>query len=267
MIRDIDGLIKKVSLELQSFTDMAVIGLSGGADSTLVALLCKMALGKDNVWGVHMPFDAYDEIKFNNDSHQFATFIGISQSEFFIKDTCMEFVRQISHMADETAKTVILGNLKARVRMTALYSIAQVLEMQFGRRVRVIGTDNLSENFLGYFTKYGDGGVDINPIGELFKSEVYQLLDYFKSIGWINEDHINRTPSAGLWPGQTDEGELGHTYDDIEKSIRALHENSLEPRIGSECDEFVLNMYEKNNHKREMPPEIFLREFCDWRFI
>jgi NAD+ synthase len=265
MIRDIEGMSWVIQRYLQGFTDIAVVGLSGGADSTLVAILCKLALGKENVVGVHMPYDAHDSATFNALSHALALHLEIEEIDFPIFSMCRDIARILDE-ADSPRNDKLMGNVRARIRMTCLYAVAEALAIETKKRVRVIGTDNMSENMLGYFTKYGDGGVDLNPVGLLYKSEVYQFLDYFKSTGVIIEEHINRVPSAGLWQGQTDEGELGYTYAEIEKSLRkfgkGLDDTMHEPL--SLCDRFVTDMMVKTQHKREIPMEIpNLREFCD----
>ena len=258
MIADINDLISEVRIKLREFTDIAVIGMSGGADSTLVALLCREALGADNVYAVHMPFGTQDFIGFNVQSVKIAEHLGFKSFMAPISTICTEVFNELEKSGLISSKKGG-GNTKARIRMTTLYSITESLsELYPDKKVRVIGTDNYSENFLGYFTKYGDGGVDINPIEDLFKSEVYQLLDQFKSDGVILEEHINRTPSAGLWEGQTDEGELGFSYDEIEKSIiKILNGDSLT----TTCDKFVKRMHENTEHKRQIPYAINLNRF------
>jgi NAD+ synthase len=157
--------------------------------------------------------------------------------------------------------------MRARIRMTILYTVAEEIHNATGKKVRVIGTDNLNENFIGYFTKFGDGGVDVNPIGELFKSEVYQLLDYFVYNEIIKEGHVDRTPSAGLWEGQTDEGELGFSYKEMEECIKHYYDNEfwcVESDLDSPCYKFVMKMMKNNKHKNKVPPEFEVRNFCDW---
>lgn len=154
------------------------------------------------------------------------------------------------------------GNMRSRMRMIVLYSICCAEAERTGKRCRVIGTDNAVENYLGFFTKYGDGGVDINPIVSLYKSEIYQLLDYFKNDNVIYEEYIDRVPSAGLWDGQTDEGELGHTYPQMELSIRRCVAGIRDPN--NLIDKFVWERHINNLHKNEMPFVIDLRKFCDF---
>lgn len=265
MVKDKQGLVKEAVSGIRDFTDIAVIGLSGGADSTLVTILCKMALGKENVYVVHMPHTELDNQTFNAMSRQIAHHLQVEEYNFPIFFICSEFQKSLLSM-DLMFEQKLIGNIKARIRMTALYAVAESIASTTVKRVRVIGTDNLSENALGYFTKYGDGGVDFNPIGCLYKSEVYQLLDHFRDTGVIEEEHINRVPSAGLWEGQTDEGELGITYDEVEKALRRFRGEGVfdltsDLTLG---EKIVSEMRDKTHHKRELPPEIqSVRYFCD----
>ena len=257
MIKDIPGLLSKVEAEIKAFTDIAVVGLSGGADSTLVAILCSRALGRGNVFGVHMPYSESDVSGFNSRSKQLAKHLHLNDETINIKAAvdalCGEFFTAPSRLNQ--------GNMRSRMRMVALYTMCCQLGEETGQRVRVVGTDNLSENYIAFFTKYGDGGVDFNPITTLFKSEVYQLLDYFIAQGVIGEEHVDRIPSAGLWEGQTDEGELQHSYIEMEQSIRRCMGGAYDDDI--ECDRFVTRRHINNQHKNESPPSIDLTDFLD----
>jgi NAD+ synthase len=275
MITDIEGILKNIIERIQKFTEVAVIGLSGGADSTLVATLCAQALGKNNVYGIHMPATETDSKTFNLLSKKFATHLGINDAVIPICEPTHLIQKSVtSNIFKDTQNhemgDLTKGNIKARLRMTILYAVAEEIHTTTGKTVRVIGTDNFSENSLGYFTKYGDGGVDINPIGELFKSEVYQLLDYLIRCGIIKEEHVNRIPSAGLWEGQTDEGELGFSYKEIEECIKNYHDvrmlMSNIKELNTPCYVFVLNKIKTNRHKNSVPPNISLRRhlYCDW---
>jgi NAD+ synthase len=154
--------------------------------------------------------------------------------------------------------------------MSILYSTSHHLSDTLKKKSRVVGTGNLSEDFIGYETKGGDALADIFPIGELYKSEVYQILEYFVQQGTLNDDLIDRTPSAGLWEGQTDEEEIGYSYNEMEQSIRKLRDQEtglttkdLDMTSLSELDKFVQKRHLKNKHKHLAPPVIRLRRFCD----
>ncbi|MFA5024173.1 MAG: NAD(+) synthase [Patescibacteria group bacterium] len=266
MIKDIDGLIKDVCKQIREQCDVAVIGLSGGADSTLVAILCKEALGADNVIGVHLPYGDTDLKTFNSRSQKLSSHLGI-RSEFIpigaavdsLKDTIetrtvLETIEPLSQLN--------AGNMRSRMRMIVLYAICCKEAEATGKRVRVVGTDNLSENFISFFTKFGDGGVDFNPIATIYKSEVYQLLDYFRDNKVIDNDMVDRIPSAGLWNNQTDEGELGYTYFEMEESIRRCMAGTQDI-TNNPVDKFVWERHMTGLHKNKTPPVFELRSYCD----
>lgn len=259
MIKDIPGLINKVKTELQNFTDVAVVGLSGGADSTLVSLLCVEALGKENVIGVHMPYNQFDQETFNSNSKKLSECLGIGSVDINI-GTAADVLVMSCEKSNVNLSKLNKGNMRSRMRMISLYAVCKSIEESSGCKTRVIGTDNFSENFLAYFTKFGDGGVDYSPIVTLFKSEVYQLLDYFRDQGKITDKMIERKPSAGLWDNQSDEEELGFTYDKIEVSIRKYLSGAP---MCTDCDKMVLDMHKNNMHKNRMPPSLDLTEFTD----
>jgi NAD+ synthase len=271
MIYDLEVVENTICKSLKSFTDIAVIGLSGGADSTLVACLCVKALGKENVYGVSMPYSKQDENGFNDRSTKLAETLVINHLYIPISSIADSINKEISKSFSKTLSDVNKGNSRSRARMCILYGVAHHLsnEIKFNKRsVRVIGTGNLSEDYIGYDTKGGDALADIFPIGELFKSEVYQFLDWYRDMRVITDDLIDRVPSAGLWDGQTDEKEIGYLYNDMELAIRYLIYNdvkSLDHLIylkGEKKAKEIINFVDKrhycNNHKHEAPPVISL---------
>jgi NAD+ synthase len=222
------------------------------------------ALGKENVYGISMPYNEVDTRTFNALSAKLAERIGINH-----------FVRPVGRIADAINEQIFVeveptdlnkGNSRSRARMCVLYGIAHNLSVQLpGKRVRVMGTGNLSEDFIGYDTKGGDALADIFPIGELFKSEVYQLLEYFRDEGVIDEEYINRIPSAGLVEDQTDKGDLGYSYDEMEEGVRlclANYENMVSQNL-DEITSFVWQRHLMHKHKHETPIVIKLRHLCD----
>ena len=268
MIKDFLALIKEVTEEIRDFTDIAVIGMSGGADSTLVATLCTWALGKKNVYGFGMPYNKVDEDTFNQRSEKTAKKLGISYDDIPIFGPTNRAAHELENAIDVKLSPLNLGNIKSRMRMIFLYSLnAQLAETYPDKRCRVIGTGNLSEDYIGYDTKGGDALADIFPIGSLFKSEVYQLLDHFVEMGALAPTMIDRVPSAGLESGQTDDEDLGYSYYEMEAAIRLLR---------AECDDlatpvldsldlktlkFVRDRHSANKHKHEAVPVIDLSGF------
>ncbi|MGZ9428714.1 NAD(+) synthase [Mycoplasma sp. 1012] len=175
-----------------------IIGISGGIDSALVATLAKKAF-PDNSLGVIMPINSM-----KNDQDDIAKLVqkfDLKTVTIDLKDTYETMLKSFD-LQDKLA----IANIKPRLRMTTLYALAQEY------KYLVLGTDNFSEMYLGYFTKYGDGGVDLLPIVQITKSEVRAMARYLE----IPESIINKTPTAGLWENQSDEAELGFTYNDLE---------------------------------------------------
>lgn len=260
MIRDVPALIDDLDCQIRKQTDVAVLGMSGGADSTLVALLCRQALGPGNVYDVHMPYGPTDKEKYNARSVRTAARLNFQNSVtipiYGIADAIVTAVEsKWGRLTDVNA-----GNARSRARMTVLYAVAHRLGSD-GLKARVVGTGNLGEDFIGYDTKGGDALCDFFPIGELLKSEVYQLLEYFRDRGDIDEDMIDRVPSAGLWDGHSDEVELGYTYNAMEPSVLKFlpfvdDENAyalMAVLIDSPVDQFVFDRYWANKHKHEGP--------------
>ncbi|MDD4954028.1 MAG: NAD+ synthase, partial [Candidatus Omnitrophica bacterium] len=178
-----------------------VLGLSGGVDSAVVAALCKKAVGQKNLLALVMPCQSHKQDL--EDARLVARGLGIKTKVIELSGIYDNFMK-ILPGAGNLAKT----NLKPRLRMLVLYYYANKLNYL------VCGTGNKSELMVGYFTKHGDGATDLLPLGNLLKKQVWALA---KELG-IPERIITKPPSAGLWLGQTDEGEMGITYavlDDI----------------------------------------------------
>ncbi|MCZ7402750.1 MAG: NAD+ synthase [Candidatus Methanoperedens sp.] len=224
----------------------AVIGLSGGIDSALTAYLTVEALGKDKVLGLMLPEKGISAKTDIDDAVEIAKILGIDHNIIEISQVLASFSSAIP-VFDRNVKTAN-GNLKARTRMCILYYHANLMNRM------VIGTGNKTELLLGYFTKYGDGGVDIEPIGDLYKTQVRGLSRYMG----VPLRIIEKTPTAGLWPGQTDESELGVSYEMADRILTMLVDE--EKKKSEVKSKFPAGIVDKlaarisaNEHKRIAP--------------
>ncbi|UWD34002.1 NAD(+) synthase [Mesomycoplasma molare] len=207
-----------------------IVGISGGIDSALVSVLAQKAF-PNNSLGLIMPINSMEKDK--EDIEKLVNKFNLNVKTINLKNAYDNLVSTY-----ELDNKLAIANIKPRLRMTTLYAFAQEY------KYLVLGTDNFSEMFLGYFTKYGDGGVDLLPIVQLTKSEVRKMASYLG----IPKTIINKTPTAGLWDNQSDEEELGFTYNDLE--IYLKDKNLLKPEI--------INLIEKQHkitqHKRDPLP-------------
>ena len=223
--------------------DKAVIGLSGGLDSSVVAYLAKEALRAENVYGIVLPSKTTNKEDVE-DVKEIIKTLGINPVEIDITSMVDNLLSSLKD-TDKIRK----GNIMARARMIALYDQAAKY------KALVLGTSNKTELLLGYFTKYGDGGVDIEPLGDLYKTQVRQLA---KDLG-VPERIIKKVPTAGFWLGQTDEGELGFTYEEVDKLLyHMLDEKKSDEeliRLGfkEKFIEKVKNKIKNTEHKRKTP--------------
>jgi NAD+ synthase len=229
---EISGWIKK---EVKSAgCKGVVVGISGGIDSAVVASLAKKALG-DEVLGLIMPCHS-------DEKDLYCANIVIENLK--VKHEKIDLTPIYNNLIETLPKgnRLAQANLKPRLRMLTLYYFANNLNYL------VAGTGNKSEIMVGYFTKYGDGGVDILPIGNLLKQKVKELAEEFD----VPKEIIERPPSAGLWAGQTDEEELGLTYDKLDGAILHLEGKrvgSIEPEILSNVESLIKG----SCHKRSLP--------------
>jgi NAD+ synthase len=235
--------------------DGAVIGLSGGIDSTLTATLAVEALGAEAVHGLVMPSEVNTADNMS-DAERVARDLGIEYDVIDIGPIYDAFVSAFpgdgaEERVDEEPLRTAAGNVRVRIRAVLNYFVANAED-----RV-VLGTGNRSEALTGYFTKYGDQAVDCNPIGTLYKQQVRQLAAH---VG-IDDDLVTKTPSAEMWTGQTDEAEMGLGYDTLD-AILALHVDGPLSKsatiraldVTAEQIDRVVDLYETSAHKRSMPP-------------
>ena len=237
--------IEKVCSWIENYVNKSnsqgvIVGLSGGIDSAVVAALCVKVLGRDKVVGITLPCSSNLEDKV--DGELVAKSLGIQCSNIDLTSTSETL---LTALPDSPFSSFIKGNMKARLRMTALYTIGSALGYL------VVGTCNKSEIAIGYFTKYGDGGSDFEPIGEFYKSEVWEMA---KELG-IPDKIINRTPTAGLWEGQTDEDEMGVSYSELEIILKAMLDGEELPENFDKTKiQKVARLVNQSEHKRTTPP-------------
>ncbi len=237
----------------------ALVAMSGGVDSSVVVALGRRALGADRVAGLLLP-DGIQSRELTEETLAFAAQLGVSTRTIAI-DGVEKAVRTAM---PELQDRVAIGNVKARIRMLLLYAQA------WGERRIVLGTGNKSELLLGYFTKYGDGAADLLPLGDLYKTEVWELAEVLDIPPAIRK----RPPTAGFWEGQTDEAELGLPYRDLDRILFGYEQLRSEEEIAQQTGmplatvQQVLHRVTANRHKRRLPPipKIGLRTIgVDWR--
>lgn len=229
--RDIADWIKKKVDDAKA--KGIVVGLSGGVDSACVAVLAKMAVG-DNVLGLTLSCqsDSLDE--------KFACLVA-NKFNIKVENLCLDSVyEEFTSILPESGK-LAQANLKPRLRMVTLYYYANKLNYL------VAGTGNKSEAMVGYFTKYGDGGVDILPLADLLKTEVRELAKELK----VPEEVIERVPTAGLWQGQTDEAELGVSYEELDKAILAIESGKEKSYFDQKIIAKIKKLMQASEHKRQ----------------
>ena len=236
-----------------------VIGLSGGIDSAVTSRLSAEALGPHQVLNLFMP-SRTTPARDRKQVEAFCKQFGMELKVVDIAPSVDALVKLLPELKDKQ----LLGNATARVRMIVLFHHAKLMNRL------VMGTSNKSELLVGYFTKFGDGGADFCPIGDLYKSEVRELAH---KIG-VPDGIIDKAPSAGLWKGQTDEGEMGISYDDLDQVLIGfelnLSNDDIAHRTGLplETVEKVWHMHRSTVHKRKTPliPKLGFRTIgLDWR--
>jgi len=216
-----------------------VIGLSGGIDSAVAAAFCCRAVGPANVLGLSLPTNVSNPADIR-DVAELCSNLGMTHRIVDIEPMLSAY----RTMPEFRESPYLLGNLMARIRMTVLYYHAN-------RDNRVVcGTSNRSEYMLGYCTKYGDNAADIQPILHLYKTDVYVVARELGIPGAI----LEKTPSAGLWEGQSDEKEIGLSYAEIDASLKALENHDW--KAASPVEEKVLALVKKSAHKRISAPNL-----------
>ncbi|MDR0303194.1 MAG: NAD(+) synthase [Chitinispirillales bacterium] len=221
------------SVVKSSGADGIVYGNSGGKDCTLVGILCKKAC--DNTLGLIMPCGSNQNYTTDKtDAQAVAKQFDIETRTVDLSDVKNEFVR-IAGKAVQLDNSALV-NIAPRLRMTTLYAAAA------GENRIVAGTGNRSEIYMGYFTKWGDGACDFNPIADLSVSEIYEFLRFLKAPACV----IEKAPSAGLFDGQTDEKEMGITY-------RGIDEFLLNGEASEDDKAVIKRFHDRSEHKRTAP--------------
>lgn len=226
----------------QSHTRGLILGISGGIDSAVVGFLIKMAC-PDNSLGVIMPIKSSEkDMEHAKELVEKADLthmtLDLTQAHSLMLSTVKETMQDAWR---EDFARISDANTRARLRMTGLYTIANNLGYL------VVGTDNAAEIYTGYFTKYGDGGVDVLPIAHLKKSEVYEWAEYLG----VPQSILDKAPSADLWEGQTDEIEMGTTY----RFIDAFLDGQEVPEKDREVIERLHRNSEHKRHTASVPPK------------
>ncbi|MEO8581983.1 MAG: NAD+ synthase [Patescibacteria group bacterium] len=220
----------------------AVIAVSGGIDSALSLTLLTQALPVESIYPILLPYDnqsiddAQAICEFNEIPNENVTVVNIKSAVDQISKADISPVRK--------------GNIMARVRMIYVYDLAKKLD------ALVVGTENKSEQYLGYFTRFGDGASDIEPIQQLYKTQVRQLVEHLQ----LPKIFLEKTPSAGLWDQQTDEDELGFTYEQADQVIQQYIDDHKEAKFividssdSGEVVKKVIAQIESQKFKHEVP--------------
>ena len=221
----------------------AVLGLSGGIDSALVAYLLRDALGKENVLAIMMPYKSSNPDSLNH-AKLVVENLKINSKTIEITDMIDAYFKN-----EKEATSLRMGNKMARERMSILFDYSSK------ENSLVVGTSNKTEIYLGYSTQFGDSACALNPIGDLYKTNIWDLSRYLK----IPNELIEKKPSADLWEGQTDEQEMGLTYKEADQVLyRMLEENKTVEEVLAEgfnkdlVDNIVRRM-NRSEYKRRMP--------------
>ena len=224
-----------------------IVGLSGGIDSAVTAALCTKALGNKNVFGLSLPCGSISQDL--EDAKLVAKSLEIDFTILDLNSVHDKFLNIIepSNRNDNMAR----ANLKPRIRMTALYFYGQTK----GKSL-IAGTSNRAELTIGYFTKYGDGAADFEPLASLYKQEVRKLAKILS----IPERIITKPPSAGLWAGQTDEGEIGLTYDILDEILYRIDYDIDFDGLNDKDIKKVRELMNAARHKLKMPSMFDVRD-------
>lgn len=223
----------------------AVVAVSGGIDSAVVLTLLTRALGAQNVTAVLLPHHQQPM----QDAEMIVQHVGLSQKNRIridIEPLVTAAAKLLNIPEDEVIRR---GNLKARMRMVCVFDIAKHLD------ALVCGTENKSEHYLGYFTRFGDAASDLEPLTQLYKTQVRQVAAFLK----LPPIFLEKAPSAGLWIGQTDEEEMGFSYAEADQVLKQLIDQKIAPEkitisgISAGTIQKVIQHVQAMQFKREVP--------------
>lgn len=238
-------LIDQVSAWIKEQVDKSggrgvVFGLSGGVDSAVVAALCRKVFPSGRCLGVYLPCqsDPGDRA----DALLVARTLDVAWMEVPLDGPFNCLLESLGAEGGEGDGGLARANIKPRLRMIALYFLAAL------NGYRVVGTSNLSEWEVGYFTKYGDSAVDMYPLADFLKAEVQEMARLLQ----IPRKIIDKAPSGGLWPGQTDEGELGFTYRELDHFLQT-------GEAPENVRKKIVAAIQHSEHKKKMPPRFVKR--------
>jgi NAD+ synthase len=222
-----------------------VFGMSGGIDSSVIAVLCKRAFPR-SILGILMPSVSTLEEDMNH-ARTVAKKFNIPIKEVNLSSIFKKIFEEFENVKikndDNNLKgNVAIANIQPRLRMLTLYYFANKLNYL------VVGSGNKSELKIGYFTKYGDGAADLLPLGDLLKTQVRELAHHFS----IPNEIIEKTPSAGLWKGQSDEEEIGLTYEELDDALARIERGDFK-NADLKLIRKVQNMIKNSEHKRRLP--------------
>lgn len=223
-----------------SHCDSYILGLSGGVDSSLVAAIARKAVGKDKLYCYAIDIESNKaDVK---DAIKVAKELDVNLEILNLSKTYNVYLKELR---GKRFQKLTKSNLKVRMRMVALFAFAQE------HKGLVLGTDNMDERYVGYFTKYGDGAADLLPIVYLTKQEVREAAKIYG----LSKALVDRVPSAGLFQGQTDEGEMGIKYADLDKYL-------LGKKVPNDVKNRIEHLHKISEHKRaEIPtPKKFVRK-------
>lgn len=228
--------------------EKVVVAVSGGVDSAVSLNLAVHALGKENVYALLLPSGKLST-KALQDGKAVASAAGLEKDHVVVRDISKVANKLIEQLGDDSIDNIRQGNIMARTRMIFLYDFAKSLN------ALVVGTENKSEHYLGYFTRFGDEASDVEPIRGLYKTQVWEMAKYLG----VPKEIVEKAPSANLWEGQSDEGEFGFSYLDADNVLYHYFEEGL-PKEGivamgipEKLVDSVLGFVARNDFKHHVP--------------